>query len=72
MTPLSFATLDHRNKKKQTKHERFLGDMDAIVPWATLVGLIEPHYPKAGKKLLRDLALELGAVGSVFGHGLSP
>jgi IS5 family transposase len=22
--------------------------MDAVVPWATLLGLIEPHYPKAG------------------------
>jgi len=27
MTQLSFATLDHRNKKKQTKRERFLGEM---------------------------------------------
>jgi IS5 family transposase len=49
MTQLSFATLDHRNKKKQTKRERFLGEMDAVVPWARLVGLIQPHYPKAGK-----------------------
>jgi len=49
MTQLSFATLDHRNKKKQTKRERFLGEMDAVVPWARLLGLIEPHYPKAGK-----------------------
>jgi IS5 family transposase len=49
MTQLSFATLDHRNKKKQTKRERFLGEMDAVVPWATLLDLIEPHYPKAGK-----------------------
>ena len=49
MTQLSFATLDHRNKKKQTKRARFLGEMDAVVPWARLVGLIQPHYPKAGK-----------------------
>ncbi len=48
MSQLSFATLDHRNKKKQTKRERFLAEMDAVVPWATLLGLIEPHYPKAG------------------------
>jgi IS5 family transposase len=48
MTQLSFATLDHRNKKKQTKRERFLGEMDAVVPWARLLGLIKPHYPKAG------------------------
>jgi len=48
MTQLSFATLDHRYKKKQTKRERFLAEMDAVVPWAALLGLIEPHYPKAG------------------------
>jgi transposase, IS5 family len=48
MSQLSFATLDHRNKKKQTKRERFLAEMDAVVPWTTLLALIEPHYPKAG------------------------
>ena len=48
MSQLSFATLDHRNKKKQTKRERFLAEMEAVVPWALLLGLIEPHYPKAG------------------------
>jgi IS5 family transposase len=48
MSQLSFATLDHQNKKKQTKRERFLAEMDAVVPWAALLGLIEPHYPKAG------------------------
>jgi hypothetical protein len=49
MTQLSFATLDHRNKKKQTKRERFVSEMDVVVPWAALLGLREPHYPKAGK-----------------------
>jgi hypothetical protein len=29
MTQLSFATLDHPNKNKQTKRERFLSEMDA-------------------------------------------
>ena len=48
MSQLSFATLDHRNKKKQTKRERFLAEMESVVPWGALVGLIEPHYPKAG------------------------
>ena len=48
MSQLSFATLDHRNKKKQTQRERFRAEMDAVVPWAALLGLIEPHYPKAG------------------------
>ena len=49
MTHLSFATLDHRNKKKHTKRERFLSEMDAVVPWAVLLSLIEPYDSKAGK-----------------------
>ena len=48
MTQLSFATLDHRNKKKRTKREAFLAEMEAVVPWALLLTLIEPYYPKAG------------------------
>ena len=48
MTQLSFATLDHQNKKKRTKREAFLAEMDEVVPWTKLLGLIEPFYPKAG------------------------
>ena len=36
MTQLSVATLDHQNKKQQTKLERFLSEMDAVVPWVAL------------------------------------
>ena len=32
-----------------TRRERFLGEMDAVIPWSRLVKLIEPHYPKAGQ-----------------------
>jgi IS5 family transposase len=48
MRQLSFATLEHQTKKKQTKRETFLAEMDQVVPWAQLMALIEPHYPKAG------------------------
>jgi len=48
MTQLSFATLVYRHKKKQTKREKFLAEMDQVVPWALLLPLIEPCYPKAG------------------------
>ena len=50
MTQLSFATLDHRHKKKQTKRERLLREKDVVVPWAVLLSLIEPYDPKAGKR----------------------
>jgi IS5 family transposase len=37
-------------KKKQTRRELFLGEMDAVVPWMRLLSLFTPHYPKAGPK----------------------
>jgi IS5 family transposase len=48
VTQLSFATLDHQNKKKRTKREVFLDEMDGVVPWVRLSALIAPHYPKVG------------------------
>ncbi|MBF6570338.1 MAG: hypothetical protein IVW54_15825 [Candidatus Binataceae bacterium] len=30
--------------------------MGAVIPWARLIALINPHYPKAGQGLLRDFA----------------
>lgn len=32
--------------RKVTRREQFLAEMDAVVPWAKLVALTEPHYPK--------------------------
>src|SRR5450755_3116030 len=31
---------------RKTKRERFLEEMEQVVPWAELQGLVEPHYPK--------------------------
>ena len=45
---LSFTSLDYAAKKKRTKREVFLAEMAAIVPWARLEALIEPHYPNLG------------------------
>jgi transposase, IS5 family len=47
---LSFASLDFAAKKKLTKRDVFLAEMAAIVPWAKLEALIEPHYPKLGRQ----------------------
>ena len=33
---------------KTTRRAKFLADMEAVVPWSRLEGLIEPHYPRAG------------------------
>ncbi len=44
----TFASLAWNGKGKVTRRERFLAEMDAVIPWPGLLALIEPHYPKAG------------------------
>jgi hypothetical protein len=46
----AFLGLRDAMKKKQTRHEVFLSEMEAVVPWGRLLGLITPHNPKAGPK----------------------
>ncbi len=48
MKQTTFASLAFESKKKLTRRERFLREMEAVVPWARLLKRIEPHYPKAG------------------------
>jgi IS5 family transposase len=48
MKQTTFASAAWDKKGKVTRRERFLAEMDAVIPWARLLGLIEPHYPKAG------------------------
>ena len=63
----TFAGLAWKNKGKTTRRERFLVEMDAIIPWNRLLVLIEPFYPKAGngrqplglEKMLRIYLLQL-------------
>ena len=50
MDQLSFASLDFAAKKKRTKRDVFLAEMAAVVPWAALEAVIEPHYRKVGSK----------------------
>ena len=44
---MSVAQSEYEGKKKVTRRERFLAEMDAVVPWERLEGVIEPYYPKA-------------------------
>ena len=48
----AFPGLRDAMKKKVTRREKFLGEMDAVVPWGRLLTLIEPHYPQAGRPLM--------------------
>jgi IS5 family transposase len=47
---LGFGDYEQSTAKKQTKREKFLSEMDQVVPWQALSDLIEPFYPKTGSK----------------------
>jgi len=48
MKQTTFASAAWERKGKVTRRERFLAEMDQVIPWASILSLIEPHYPKAG------------------------
>lgn len=49
MKQLGFSSFEHAHKKKRTKREVFLGEMDAVVPWSCVEGLISPFYTRSRK-----------------------
>jgi transposase, IS5 family len=42
----SFSQAEYAGKKKQTRRDKFLAEMEAVVPWARLVERLRPLYPK--------------------------
>lgn len=42
----SFAEAEYGAKKKQTRRDKFLGEMNAVVPWSRLVARLGPLYPQ--------------------------
>lgn len=53
----TLASLAYETKGKVTRRERFLREMDAVIPWATLRALVAPHYATPGRGR-RPLPLE--------------
>ena len=47
---LSFGDAEHTGKRKKTRREVFLAEMEQVVPWNALLALIVPHYPKMGQR----------------------
>ena len=42
----SFSQAEYTEKKKQTRRDKFLAEMEQVVPWARLVARLQPLYPK--------------------------
>ena len=53
----SFAQAEFAEKKKITRREKFLARMEEVLPWARLLAVIAPHYPK-GERGRPPLGLE--------------
>src|SRR5476651_522937 len=41
----TFAGLAWAGKKKQTRREVFLAEMERVIPWRDMLALLTPHYP---------------------------
>lgn len=49
MSQISFGDAEYAGKRKKTRREIFLKEMEQVVPWKSLLNLIEPLYPIAGR-----------------------
>src|SRR5690625_263351 len=54
---LTFGDAEGMSKRKRTRKEVFLAEMEQVVPWNALLKLIEPHYPKMGRPGRQPYAL---------------
>ena len=57
MKQISFSQAEFQRKKRRTRREVFLDEMEQIMPWAELFAVVEPHYPK-GKRGRPPVGLE--------------
>ncbi len=50
MKQISFAQAEQVGKKRINRREKFLGEMQQVVPFARLEAVIAPHYPTSGRR----------------------
>ena len=46
----SFSDLEYAAKKKVTRRDRFLSEIDAVTPWPALIAQVEPYYPRGDSR----------------------
>ncbi|QNH27085.1 IS5 family transposase [Xanthomonas theicola] len=46
---MTFGDAEGLGKRKRRRREIFLAEMEQVVPWKQLLGLIAPHYPVSGR-----------------------
>jgi transposase, IS5 family len=66
MSQISFADAEYAGKRKKTRREVFLEDMELVVPRKVLLKIIGSHYPLAGR------GRKISTVFSVIRWGCAP
>ncbi len=56
---MSFADAEYANKGKVTRREKFLDQLDGLLPWQAMIDVIEPHYAPGNGRGRKPFALEL-------------
>ena len=54
----SFSELEYAAKKKVTRRDRFLGEINTVTPWSALVAELEAFYPKGDGRGRPPIGLE--------------
>ena len=54
----SFSELEYAAKKRKTRRDRFLTEIEAVTPWAGLLAAIDPFYPKGEGRGRPPIGLE--------------
>jgi IS5 family transposase len=54
----SFSEQEYAAKKKQTRRDRFLSEIEAVTPWSSLTAVIASHYPSSGGRGRPPIGLE--------------
>lgn len=57
-TQLTFSDIEYSGRKRISRREIFLRKMDALIPWAELIAVIQPYY-YAGKRGRRPRGIEV-------------
>ena len=58
MKQISFSEAEFSGKKRVTRRERFLSEIESVIPWQKLLDVIAPRYRKGGKTGRPSIPLE--------------
>ena len=58
MKQTSFSDAEFASKKRLTRRERFLAEIEAATPWPALVAALLPYYPKGDGRGRPPMGLE--------------